>query len=829
MKKQVLFHLLILLIAFLMFVPAGRGQDSFSASDPVVSSKPVTLLGKVIDAGTQLPLEYAAVSLFAKADSSLVNGIITDESGRFSLEAPPGHYYLRVEFLGYQPKTVDDVVLTADQPEQDLGVISVEPEATVLSEVVVEAEASQVQLSLDKKVYNVGKDLSSMGGTATDILDNVPSVQVDVEGNVSLRGSENVRILVDGKPSGLIGISTASGLRQLPANLIDRVEVITNPSARYEAEGTAGIINIVLKKEERIGINGSFDLTAGYPHNYMGAVNLNLRTPKLNLFTNTGLSYRRSPGTGSLYQEVYNGDTTLITKQSESGDRGGWSGNIRLGADYFFNPKNILTTAFTFRTGKDIDKGTIEYYDFLNSLENPTAISRRFEEETEDELNLEYSATYRRTFEREGQELTADVRYQDNTEDEHADLREEFFDPEWTPSGDQDLFQRSQNKESERILITQIDYVHPFGQEGKFEAGWRSSFRNINNDFLVEELADGNWESLPGLSNNFRYQENIYAAYLIYGDKRGRFSYQLGLRPELSNVVTELLQTAEVNERTYLNLFPSAHLTYDLPADNAVQVSYSRRLRRPRFRDLNPFFSFNDNRNYFSGNPDLDPEFTHSIEVGHLKYWTKGSLSSAVYYRHTDGEIQRIRRVMEDGTSITRPENLATQDAFGIDVAGSFEPLPWWRFDANGNFFRSIINGENVDSTLSRDTYSWFMRGTSRITLWKKADIQLRFNYRAPQETTQGRRKSMLSVDLGASMDVFDDKATLTLSIRDLFNTRRYRYIAEGDNFYSEGDFQRRPRQIRLTLNYRLNQQGQRGRQRDGGRDDNDMDDMEQF
>lgn len=824
MKQQPLFRALIPLSLVIILTLSGRAQDRYQ---PEASLAQITLTGKVVDAATQTPLEYAAVSLFTQADSLLVNGIITDETGTFTLEAQPGAYFLKIEFLGYQPLTVDNLVLTPDQRVMDLGVITVEPEATVLKEVVVEAQASQVQLSLDKKVYNVSQDLASMGGTASDLLDNVPSVQVDVEGNVSLRGSENVRILIDGKPSGLIGINTATGLRQLPANLIDRVEVITNPSARYEAEGTAGIINIVLKKEQRKGVNGAFDVTAGYPHNYIGAINLNLRTPKLNMFTNTGLSYRRSPGSGSLYQEVYKGDTTLITRQWNDDEHGGWAGNIRVGADYFFDPKNILTSAFTFRSGKETSDGTIEYHDFLNSLDNPTAISVRTEDETETERNLEYALTYRRTFDREGQELTADVRYQDNTEDEHSDLQEQFFNPDWEPSGTQDLLQRSQNKEGERILIGQIDYVHPFSKEGKFEAGWRSSFRNISNDYLVEELADGEWINLSGLSNNFRYREDIYAAYFIYGDKRGKFSYQLGLRPELSHVVTELLQTSEVNDRRYLNLFPSVHLTYDLPSDNAVQVSYSRRLRRPRHWDLNPFTSFSDNRNFFTGNPDLDPEFTHSIEVGHLKYWSAGSLSSSIYYRHTDGEIQRIRRIQDDGTFLTRPENLATQDAFGIDVAGSYEPYPWWRLDANANFFRSIINGENVDESLSSDTYSWFLRGTTRFTIWKKTDVQLRFNYRAPQETTQGRRKAMVNFDLGASMDIFNKNGTLTLSIRDLFNTRRYRSITEGDDFFSEGDFQRHPRQINLTLNYRLNQQKQRGR--GGQRDDDDMDDMEQF
>lgn len=816
--KTLLFTTVLTMLSLVLITPLPA-QPAF---------RDVTLTGKVVDVDTRLPLEFAAVSLFEQADSSLANGIITDAAGLFSLEAAPGLYFLKIEFLGYQSRILPDIELSGEEKVVDLGVINIEPQATLLGEVVVEAEASQVQMALDKKIYNVSKDLNAMGGTAQDILDNVPSVQVDVEGNVSLRGSNNVRILIDGKPSGLIGISGTGGLRQLQANLIDRVEVITNPSARYEAEGMAGIINIVLKKERQQGVNGSFDLTTGYPHNHMTAFNLNYRTDKLNLFANSGLSYRRFPSEGSLYQEVYRGDTTLLTRQFEDGERGGWGGNLRLGADYFINPRNILTTAFTYRKGKENNEERIEYRDYLFSLDNPTGISVRSDEETEKENNIEYALTYRRNFDREGQELVADLRYQDNSENENSDLREQFFNPGWIPSGQADLLQRSRNKEGERMLIGQIDYVHPIGEEGKFEAGWRSSIRRIRNDFLVEEWADDGWLPLPGLSNDFRYDEDIHAAYLIYGNKHGRFSYQLGLRPELSLVTTELLQTGEVNDRRYLNLFPSTHVTYDLPADNAVQISYSRRLRRPRFHDLNPFFSFSDNRNFFAGNPDLDPEFTHSIEVGHLKYWEQASLSSAVYFRHTDGEIERIRRIQQDGTFLTRPENLATEDAFGIDINASFNPYRWWKLDGNANFFRSITNGDNVETDLYRDTYSWFARATSRFSIGKKLDTQLRFHYRAPQETTQGTRKSMSSVDLAASLDVLQQHGTLTLSIRDLFNTRRYRFTTEGENFYSEGRFQRRGTMVTLSLNYRLNQTKQN--RRNGNREERmDMEEDMQF
>lgn len=784
------------------------------------AQKQVRLSGKVVDAATDTPLDYASVSFFSLKDSALVTGNITDEAGIFSVEVAPGAYFVKIEFLSYQTKTIPSLTVSGARSTGDMGIITLDPQATLLNEVVVQAEKSQLQMSLDKKVFNVGKDLGNAGGNAADVLDNVPSVQVDVEGNVSLRGSDNVRILIDGKPSGLIGLNGANGLRQLPANLIDQIEVITNPSARYEAEGMSGIINIILKKDVRTGVNGSFDLTTGYPDNHGAAVNLNYRTKKLNLFTNYGLSYRDSPGGGTLYQEVYSGDTTFITTQNNNRSRGGWSNSVRAGADYFLNDNNILTGAFTYRGGKQTNITNLEFRDFLSTLDNPTAISLRKDDEAEDELNLEYALTYKRTFEKQGHELSLDLRYQDNAETEDSDLSERFFNPEMVASGVPDLFQRSYNKEREQLLAAQLDYVQPIGKDGKLELGLRSTFRDIGNDFLVEELVDDVWNIFPGLSNDFRYNEDIHAAYLIYGNKKGKFSYQAGLRGELSDILTELLQTNEVNTQNYLNLFPSMHISYQLPADNAVQISYSKRLRRPRFRELNPFSTFSDNRNIFTGNPNLQPEFTDVFELGHIKYWDKASLSSSIYYRRTEGKVDRIRTLNEDGfTFLTRPENLLSEDAYGLEFVASYNPAKWWTINGSFNFFRAITDGGNLGETFKADTYSWFTRGTSRFTIFKNTDLQVRFDYRGPQETPQGRSRSIYSIDLGASRDILKQKGTITLSVRDLLNSRRWRSTAFGEDFFSDRDFQWRARQTTLTLNYRLNQTKQRGEEKKGGDD----------
>ena len=771
--------------------------------------------GTVVEESSSNPLDFATISLFLTSDGSLVTGAISDEKGFFQLEVAPGNYRAKVEFLSYQAKTIEDIKVGKENMELNLGTINMVPEAALFNEVVVQAEKSTMQMSLDKRTFNVGKDLGSQGGTAEDILDNVPSVNVDVEGQVTLRGSGNVRILVDGKPSGLIGISNTNGLRQLPAEMIEKVEVITNPSARYEAEGMAGIINIVLKKNRKSGLNGSLDLTAGTPQNYGAAVNLNYRKDRFNFFTNLGYRFRRSPGFSNSYQEFYPGDTTFITIQDGDRERGGGSVNLRLGADYFFSPKDILTTSFNYRDGNEDNYSSILYEDYIFNLDNPIAFSERVQNELELESNLEYVLTYKKTFDKKDHELTADLRYQSNGEEEDSDIVQQFFTGNKLPEGS-DLMQRSNNKENESRLILQFDYVYPFSKEGKFEVGYQSSIRNIDNDFLVEEFNDVEWFALEGLSNNFQYDENIHATYLIFGNKSGKFSYQLGLRGEYSDVSTQLIQTNEINDRSYFNLFPSTHFTYDLPQDNAIQVSYSRRIRRPRFWDLNPFFTFSDNRNFFSGNPDLDPEFSDSYEIGHIKYWEQGSLSSSVYYRHTEGAIERLRTIKEDGTTFARPENLATEDDFGIEFTANYAPYRWWKMDGNFNFFRSITDGGNIDPSLYADTYSWFTRFTSRMTLWKKVDVQLRWNYRAAQKTTQGRREAYNVLDFAANRDILNKKATLTLSVRDLFNSRIRRYTTIGEDFFRESESQWRPgRTVRLSFNYRLNQKKQRGR---GGR-----------
>jgi ferric enterobactin receptor len=789
------------LVVAVLFLFVFKAEQSVAQNNSKLK-----VIGKIMDGASNLPLGYASIRLFKTADSSFVAGAITDETGGFVVDIVAGNYYALSEFIGYKPMYKPAVRLTAANSPLDLGKIQLTGSARNLEEVTVQAEKSTMELSLDKKVFNVGKDLANAGGTAVDILTNVPSVAVDVEGNVSLRGSGNVRILIDGKPSGLVSIKGGAGLQSLQGSMIERVEVITNPSARYEAEGMGGIINIVLKKERKEGFNGSFDIITGYPTNYGAAANVNYRRKNLNFFINYTMSFRNTPGRNYVYQETYRNDSTIIMERDMHSKLRGMNNSARGGIDYYFNPKNVLTGSYTWRTSKGKRFSTLNYKDYLFNTANPTSITNRTQDETETEPNSEYALTYRRTFNRKGQEFTADVRYLDNWENSDQYYRENVYKPDGSPSGIPFLLQRAVNYETEKQLLFQVDYVHPFGKDGKMEAGLRSSNRDMTNDYSVTQQGDGGWFALPNLTNNFLYEENINAAYAILGSKYNKFTYQAGLRAEWTGVTTELRTTREVNDRKYANLFPSVHITYELAKQNALQLSFSRRVRRPQYNDLSPFATYSDNRNYWSGNPDLNPEFTNVFEAGHIKYLEKGSITSSVYYRHTNGKITSIRRVQDNGNSYTRPENLGTEDAYGAELTGSFVPYQWWKLDGSINLFRAVTDGTDVDQSFKSDTYSWFVRTMSRFTLWKTTDVQFRGNYEAPQKTPQGRRKALATLDLAASRDILKNNGTLTLSVIDVFNSRRFRSITEGANFYTVNNSQGRLRQINLTLNYRLHQ-----------------------
>ncbi|MBN7810173.1 TonB-dependent receptor [Algoriphagus sp. H41] len=763
--------------------------------------------GTIVDSGSEEPLPFASIAIYTEKDS-LVGGGISDENGKYSVELPFGKFYALVEFMGYEAQKTKAFSLTREDQNLEMGEIGLATTASDLGEVVVQGEKTVMELSLDKRIFNVGKDLANAGGNASDILMNLPSVAVDPEGNVRLRGSSNVRILIDGKPSGLVSFKGSSGLRQLPANMVERVEVITNPSARYEAEGMAGVINIILKKDSKQGFNGSFEVIAGYPLNTGFTANLNYRHNRINWFVNYGLTYREQPGVSQLYQEVYNEDgSTSILSQNNSATVSGLNNNLRGGLDYYFNENSVLTASYLWRRSDARRITDIRYEDYLNSFDNYLGYTLRRQDETEDEPNKEAIINYKRTFAQKGHEFTASFTYLNYWERSDQLYTQYAFLPDDTPISEDDVVQTSLNDEFENQYLLQMDYVKPFATKGKLETGLRTSFREMENDYLVQEQDEtGDFVTIPGLDNVFLYNENILAAYGIIGNETGKWSYQGGLRAEHTVVETILVETNETNPREYTNFFPSAHLTYNVTQENAFQLSYSRRIRRPVYNDLSPYVTFSDQRNFFSGNPDLNPEYTDAFELGHIKYFDKATLFSTVYFRNTVDKIERIRQVNEEGFSETAPYNLTGEKSFGVEFSGDYRVKDWWKLDFNANFFHARIDASNIGQTELRKTYSWLFRQTSRFTFGEGWDIQVRANYEAKQKTAQGYRKGIFFMDLSASKRILEDRGTLVLNVTDIFNSRINRYISEGYNFHTEGESQMMRRQSNLTFAYRIKQ-----------------------
>lgn len=778
----------------------------FLESSAQVTQQP-SVIGRVTDSLSSGPLASATIQLYSHPAGKLIIERLANDKGYFSIPVKEGSYYLQVSFTGFDTHISQFFTVSKDQPIYEIGDLPMSGSSGQLEEVIVQAQKSSMQLALDKKIFNVGQDLANAGGSALDILSNIPSLSVDPEGRVKLRGSDNVRILIDGKPSGLVSFKGGSGLQQLQANMIERVEIITNPSARYEAEGMAGILNIILKKDKKQGFNGSLELITGNPANFGAAANLNYRHRRVNFFINYSLAYRKNISEGNLYQEVYKPDSLSILMQDNYAVLKGLNNNIRGGIDFFFNEKTILTGSYLFRRSDAERIMDINYNDYLFNPTNLHSISTRRQDETEDEPNSEYSLAFKKSFTEKDHELTAEVKFLDNWESSNQLFTQNFFTPQREPQTDKQIIQRSLNDESEKQLLGQVDYIKPLGTDGKFETGLRTSFRRMTNDYVVAQKdANGQFIPFPDYDNVFFYDENIHAVYGILANKKRRFSYQAGVRAEWTDVKTTLEKSNEVNPRDYMNLFPSAHVSFEMPKENALQVSYSRRVRRPFYNDLSPFFTFSDSRNYFSGNPDLDPEFSDVIEIGHIKTFDKGSFSSAVYYRNTNGKIQSIRTVDDQGNSTTMPQNLNGEKSFGAEFISNYAPFNWWKIDFNVNFFHSDIDGSNIIKTYTAKTSSWFARQTSRFTLAKQFDLQLRLNYEAPRNTVQGRQRSLYFADFSASKDLFAGKGTLNLNVLDIFNSRWSRSIFTGPNFYTRSEQLFRRRQINLTLSYRIRQ-----------------------
>lgn len=827
--------LLALFLITLQIGTAQRGQGQRPA--------PIKISGIVLDDETGQPLEYATLVLQSLRQPDRVTGGITDAEGKFEVETSPGRYNVRVEYLSYK---------TYELPEQtyrnatDLGVIRLEIDAEQLEAVEVVGERTTVELRLDKKVYNVGQDLTVRGGSVTDVLDNVPSVTVDVEGNISLRGNESVRILINGKPSALSGLNPET-LQQLPAEAIERVEVITNPSARYDAEGTAGILNIILKQSKTAGLNGSVNVFAGNPDNFGGALSLNLRREKFNIFTNTTYRYRDAPGNALFEQENFDEDGNTASFQDEIRDyqreRKGLNTNI--GFEYFIDETSSITNSFVYRKSSGNSLTNIDFFNF-DADRNPTISRNRFTNEDENEENVQYSVNFVKRFNNKGHELTMDYQYSTGDEIENSIINEIVLGDNISLPTEQTI-----NDELQINQLLQMDYVRPFGKnnQSQFELGYRGTFNNFNTDFDFGILEDGSLSPDPNFTNELNYKEYVNAAYVQLGTKVKKFNILGGLRMEASDIGIELVDTNEVTDKDYVDWFPSIFLGYEFSELEQLTLSYSRRLRRPRSRFINPFPSRSSNTNLFQGNPDLDPTYTNAFDLGYLKRWDKVTFTTSAYYNHSTGVFQFIQQETGDFVEIENPDdpqnpvlvpvqrrtpiNLATDDRYGMEFTTTFVPKRSWRLTWNLNLFQQQLRGdytftnfqnEVITQNFDADNFTWFTRFSAKIPLPAKIDFQTNLFYRGPRRNAQSENKGILSTNLAFSKDVVKDKATISLNVSDLFNSRKRRSETRTENVFTYSEFQWRERQITLSFLYRFNEQkDQQGRNRRGNGGDEDF------
>lgn len=755
--------------------------------------------GKVIDEQNNA-VPYAAISIYNSEDSVFVKGSTTDIDGIFEISLKKGSYYCKVTYLSYEDYFIPNI--NVENKAIDLGVIKLSIADQFLDEVEIQAERSQMVLQLDKKVFNVGKDLSTIGANGADILDKVPSVNVDLEGNITLRGSGNVRILINGKPSGLVNAGDPESLRQLQGNLIESIEVITNPSAKYDAEGEVGIINIVLKKQIKKGLNGSFDLKVGYPHNHSAAANLNYRSEKVNFFISEGFSYQKNPGGGSSTQRyLENNALDYAFDRTYKHTREDYANNLRLGVNVYPSQNDVITIAGMYRYSGGKNLSTTRYTDY-NNLEVQTGIVERYQDENETEHNVEFDINYEREFKKDNQKLSVDFKYGLSNDTEKA-----FYDEDSLENAiSLDARQRSNNLEYQKNFLAQVDYQHPFRKKGLIGTGFKANVRNFENDFIVEDQQqDESWQILDRFNNNLIYKENIYALYLILGDEIKNFSYKAGLRTELSDISTELIKTNETNPRLYIDFFPSIFLGYKVNEKNTLQLSYSRRITRPNFWSLVPFYQYADVRNYWSGNPNLNPEYAHLVEFGYQRYLKKGSFLGSIYYRRNIEIIEWITFVEPSGLTRGTPVNLGTGNSYGIDLSFNTDFTDWWSFNANFNGYHTKSKGSYEGVTYNNEALAADIKVSSKFKIIEPLDFQISYNFNSPRNRSQGKIKSQQGLDFGLSFQTFKKKGKFTLSVTDVFNTRIRRWETVGDDFSIDGSFQwRQARTVVLSFNYQL-------------------------
>lgn len=779
----------------LLYILIGMLSVSFHSLN--AQNKPIRIIGKVVESTSQQPLEFATVKLADAQTAQLLSGTTTAPDGTFVLETEAADFSLEVSFIGFVPKTITEFDIVRGRV--DLGTIALSEDMETLDEVVVRGEKSQTEFKLDKRVFNVGQDLSSTGASALEVLNNVPSVNVNIEGQIRLRGSAGVQILINGKPS-VLASEQGNALGTLTADMIDRIEVITNPSAKHNAEGTSGIINIVLRKEEKRGLNGSVTLNTGIPNNHSLGLSVNKRTEKFNLFSQLGVGHRTFPEQFvSINQNLM--DNTTIHSEGES-EKNETFFNIILGTDYHINSQNVLslTGHYAYELEKEFSEADFRFLDASNSM-----ISHWNRDEITKATNpkYQYELNYKKDFsDREEHNLLFSALGSFFGKDQSS----VFYN---TPVfGAESLIEQQQTRNDflQGEYTFKLDYTHPFTKELMVETGAQYVITDVQNNYGVSNWADIDWVENPALTNVFEYDQKVLGVYGTGAYEGERFGLKLGLRVENTDLKTLLINTEDANQQQFTNLFPSVHSSYKVMDNLSLQGGYSRRISRPRLFDLNPFFNIRNNFNIRTGNPLLQPEFTDSYELTSIFDQGPVSMNVAVYYRYTTDVVENVSTLeeipaFEDKVTVTRPMNIGTNRATGLEFNAKYNPARWWSLngDFNYNFFRR--EGDFESRSFDFDADQWSARLTTKFKLPAEIDLEFMGNYQSGYQTFQREMSGYLFADLGVRKKVMKGKTILNLSVRDVFASRIFESETTQPSFYLY-DYRMRGRFITFGISY---------------------------
>lgn len=775
------------------------------------------ITGKVVDAQTNETIPFATAVILDRKTKALVRGVQTDVNGNLNLTGiPKGVFTLKISYVSYQTMVRDSISFLGTAKEVNLGTVKMKPsQGTALNEVQIVGQKSTMQLGTDKKIFSVDQSLVSEGGSASDLLQNVPSVQADMDGNISLRGSTGVRVLIDGKPSLIAGGNVAQILQSIPASSIESVEVITNPSAKYDAEGQSGIINIVLKKNKKLGLNGNVALTAGNRDNYNANASLSYQEGKINVYGNYSYRYGNRLGGGFNnieYKMPTDKFPTAFSNQnsnSKSLDKGH---NVKAGFDYNLTNKDVVSFTGGFNI-RDNDRNDFQTINQLNSSGNPLSKSNRKNSNLGSggsyDLNLDYSHKFKKPKE----EITFNASFSDGNNDNLQILNTQLYNVNGLDVDQLPDIIRNDGNGINRNYNIQTDYSLPLGKTGKLEAGYRSQIRIAENNTYSDRMNNisGNYEMNELLTNDFNSKDQVHAIYLNYQNQFKNFSYQLGLRGEDALLTTHLGAYDKAGNFSYTpgkvaytRLYPSIFLTQKLNADQQLQANYSRRVNRPRAWDTNPFLDISDDPNFRQGNPNLKPEDVHSFELSYSKFWKKITFISTAYLRNTNDAIQRIRVQNDDGTNTTTPQNLASELATGLELIGRVDVVKAWNFTANANLYQSKIKGVPTLGTPETSGFTWNANLTNNFVLPYNVTLQVKGDYRAKQVMAQGTRNANYGIDAGAKYDFKNKKSSLSLNVRDVFNTRRWKMTTEVGNTVVDFNRYMQGTMANLTYSYRF-------------------------